>query len=591
MKATKETFPYINRDISWLSFNHRVLQEAKDQSVPLLERIKFLAIYSSNLDEFFRVRVGQLRNLVKVGKKARKELEFNPEKVLQRVLKTVNKQQAEFSRIFEEEIVPELRQNKIYILNRRELSARQYEYIENYFQQNMLPFVQPVLLVKNKIKPFLNNAALYLAILLEPKNNQTTEENSNQYAIVKIPSDHLPRFIQLPAASGRYEVIMLDDVVRHNAEFLFPGYHIKSSHSLKLTRDAELYIEDEFSGNLIQKIKESLSKRSVGHAARLVYDRNIPKQLLQFLKETFELHNTDLMPEGRYHNNFDFFSFPDFGMDHLKNPPLPPLPVPELENTADLFGAIKQKDYLTIVPFQSYQPVVRFFEMAARDPQVSHIKIVQYRVARQSRIMEALMDAVRSGKQVSVFVEVKARFDEEANLEWGERLEKAGVTVHYSFPGLKVHSKLALVIRNEGGKDQLYSYLSTGNFHEDTAKIYSDFCFFTADNRLSREVARVFSYLENNLQPEKPFEYLLVGQFNLRESLIQLIDNEINEARAGRTASIILKMNSLQDPKMIKKLYEASQAGVKIKMIIRGICSLVPGLPHISDNILSLIHI
>lgn len=585
MKATKDEFPYINRDASWLSFNYRVLQEAKDPSVPLLERIKFLAIYSSNLDEFFRVRVGQLRNLVKVGKKARKELEFNPEKILQRVLKTVNRQQEEFSRIYEEEIVPELRQNKIFLLNRRELSGMQYKFIENYFQQNMLPFVQPVLLVKNKIKPFLNNGALYLAIFLESKTPEAGDKKDEQYAIVKIPSDHLPRFIPLPSKAGRFELIILDDIVRHNAEFLFPGYKIRSSHSLKLTRDAELYIEDEFSGDLIQKIKESLSKRSVGHAARLVYDRNMPRQLLQFLQETFELHNSDLLPEGRYHNNFDFFRFPDFGMDHLKNHQLPPLPVQELENTPDLFATIREKDYLTLVPFQSYYSVVRFFEIAARDPQVTHIKIVQYRVARQSRIMQALMDAVKAGKQVSVFVEIKARFDEEANLEWGERLEKAGVTVHYSFPGLKVHSKLALVIRQEEGKDRLYSYLSTGNFHEDTAKIYSDFCFFTAEKQLSREVARVFSFLESNLYPDKPFEHLLVGQFNLREQLTNLIDFEIKEAKAGRTGSIILKMNSLQDPQMIKKLYEASQAGVKIKMIIRGICSLVPGLPRISENI------
>lgn len=581
-ETTKENgLPLVARDISWLSFNERVLQEAKDHTVPLFERIKFLAIYSSNLDEFFRVRMANHRNLLRVGKKTKKELDIDPKQTVKEIQEIVNEQQEEFSRIFQEEIIPELKNHHINMLRRLDLNEEQKEFVENYFRDHMLPFVQPVLLVKDKIRPFLNNAALYLTVLLKPKDNYKADFD---YAIVKIPSDHLPRFIQLPSPSSRYDIIMLDDIVRHSISWMFPGYHVIDTYSIKLTRDAELYIDDEFSGNLIQKIKSSLTKRHVGPASRFVYDSEMPEDFLNFLMGVFDLDKYDLLREGRYHNNFDFFRFPDFGMSQLKNSPLPPLPYKPLEETKDFFQQIREKDHMIYVPYHSYESVVRFFEQAAHDPRVTHIKIVQYRVARKSRIMDALINAVRSGKQVSVFIEVKARFDEEANLEWGEKLSKAGVTVHYSFPGVKVHSKLALVRRVEKSGPKMYTYLSTGNFHEDTAKVYSDFGLFTADERLVYEVARVFSFLETEQVPASPFEHLLVGQFNLRSDLEGLIDYEITQAQAGEPASIILKMNSLQDEEMIEKLYEASMAGVKVTLIIRGICCLVPGLPE-SENI------
>lgn len=571
----------ITRDISWLSFNERVLQEAKDPTVPLLERLKFMAIYSSNLDEFFRVRMANHRNLLRVGKKTKMELHISPKQTIREIQKIVNQQQEEFSRIFQEELIPELSKYNINLLRRLDLNEEQKEFVEDFFRDHMLPFVQPVLLVKDKIRPFLNNAALYLSILLQPKDQK---DEGHEYAIVKIPSDQLPRFIQLPSPTSRYDIIMLDDIVRHSVSWMFPGYNVVDTFSIKLTRDAELYIDDEFSGNLIQKIKFSLTKRHVGPASRFVFDREMPEELLEFLMDVFDLDRYDLLREGRYHNNFDFFQFPDFGMTHLRNSPLPPLPYEPLEEIGDFYKQIKQKDHLIYVPFHSYESVIRFFEEAAKDPKVTHIKIVQYRVARKSRIMEALINAVKSGKQVSVFIEVKARFDEEANLRWGEKLSKAGVSVHYSFPGVKVHSKLALVRRLEKNGPRMYSYLSTGNFHEDTAKIYSDFGLFTADERLVLEVARVFSFLETEQMPAQDFEHLLVGQFNLRNDLEDLIDYEIEQAKAGEKAEIILKMNSLQDEPMIEKLYEASQAGVQIRLIIRGICCLVPGRKE-SENI------
>ena len=572
--------PTLLRDISWLSFNHRVLQEAKDEKLPLFERIKFLAIYSSNLDEFFRVRMANHRNLLRVGKKTKKELDITPKQTVRTIQRIVNRQQEEFSRIFEKKIVPELKKNGIVLKRRLDLDATEKEWVESYFHDKMLPFVQPVLLVKDMVRPFLNNAQLYLTILMTAKKTGETA-----YAVVKIPSDHLPRFIELPQTDENRNLIMLDDIVRNSISWMFPGYDIEDTYSIKLTRDAELYIDDEFSGNLLAKIKASLLRRHVGPASRFVYDRTITKNLLGYLMDTFELEPLDILAEGRYHNNSEFFGFPTFGMDHLKNPPQPPLPYRTLEDASDFWAAIRERDHLLHVPYQSYESVVRFFEEAAEDPQVTHIKIVQYRVARKSRIMKALMAAVRAGKQVHVFIEVKARFDEEANLKWGERLEKAGVNVNYSFPGVKVHSKLAYVRRLENGVPRIYNYLATGNFHEDTAKIYSDFGVFTADERLTREVAQVFSYLENAEDPGYEFDHLMVGQFNLRDGLTRHIRHEIKEAKAGRRSGMTLKMNSLQDPEMIDLLYEASQAGVPIKLIIRGICCLVPGVAGASENI------
>ncbi len=573
--------PYIHRDISWLGFNYRVLQEAKDVSVPLLDRLKFLAIYSSNLDEFFRVRVANHRNLLRLGKKARRDLGFEPATLLKQILKIVNRQQKEFSDIFFSQILPSLKKEGIHVIRRQEMNEEQQAFIEDYFKENMLPYVQPVLLVKQKIKPFLNNGSLYLALHLE--DQKSGEKN---HAIVKVPSDELERFIELPHHDeDTHVVIMIDDVVRHCISWIFPGYDIKESYSIKLTRDAELYIDDEFSGDLLSKIKESIKKRKIGPASRLVYDRTMPSGFLKVLQKVFDLTDFDLLPEGRYHNNSDFFGFPDYGKRGLKEIPLSPIAVPALESKGTIFDEISKRDHLIHPPYHSYLPVVNFFESAAHDPNVTHIKIVQYRVARQSRIMNALIDAANNGKQVFVFIEVKARFDEEANLVWGEKLEKAGVKVHYSIPGIKVHAKMASVLRRENGNFKIYSYYSTGNFHEKTANIYSDFGLFTADTRLNNESIKLFNYLETKEKSGIEFKHLNVGMFNMTPNLIDLIKQEMSNAKAGKPAKIFLKMNSLQDPKMIDLLYEASQAGVKIKMIVRGICSIVPKVKMFSENI------
>jgi len=522
------------------------------------------------------------RYLVRAGKKAKRELEHDPKMTIKEIRRIVNLQQEPYSEVFLDRIVPELKKHQIYLRRRLDLNNKQKAFVEHYFHDHMLPFVQPVLLVGEKVRPFLNNAALYLTLQMKPIHDLEAED---EYALVKIPSDHLPRFIELPSSSGKHELIMLDDIVRHSVSWMFPGYAILDTFSIKLTRDAELYIDDEFSGDLIQKIKDSLSKRQVGPASRFVYDREMPPQMFEFLCKVFELEKNDTLREGRYHNNFDFFKFPDFGLVHLKNNALPPIPYPLIEKSLNIFESIKNRDHLLHYPYQSYASVIHFFEAAAIDPAVTHIKITHYRVAKNSRIMQALTAAVSAGKQVSVFIEVKARFDEEANLNWGEKLEKEGVTVHYSFPGLKVHAKIALVRRQEGETARLYAYTATGNFHEETARTYSDFGLFTADERLTKELARIFSYLETAKPPQQAFKHILVGKFNLREKLEQFIDDEIEAALRGEEAQITLKLNSIQDISMITKLYQASQNGVKIKLIVRGICCLVPGLPGLSENI------
>jgi polyphosphate kinase len=576
------TDKYKHRDISWLDFNYRVLQEAKDRNVPLMERIKFLAIYSSNLDEFFRVRVANHRSLVRASQKAQiEELDYDPMAVLQEILRKVNEQQVEFSMFFDKEIIPELKRHNIYILRRDRLSKEQTTYIENYFKDFMLPYTQPVLLIGNKVKPFLNNNALYLALHLKDK-----ETHQTSYALAKVPSDYIPRFIKLPSKTpDRHELIILGDVVRHNIFWIFPGFDILDSYSIKLTRDAELYIDDEFSGNLLDKIKKSLNQRNIGQASRLVYDRNMPQNMLDFFMEVFELSKLDLLPEGRYHNNSDFFKFPTYGMQHLKDIPLPPLSIPDLENAENIFDKISKKDYFIHLPYHKYESVIKFFEDAAVDPTVTHIKIIQYRVAKVSRIMEALKAAVENGKQVTTFIEVKARFDEETNLNWGEALAKVGVTVFYSLPGYKVHAKMAIVRRLENGVPKSFAYVSTGNFHEGTVNLYSDVGLFTSDVRITSEATRLFSFLETKKRPEAPFIYLGVGLFNLKNKLIALVEREIANAKSGKKAKMILKMNNLEQKDMIELLYTASNAGVEIHLIVRSVCCLQAGVPGLSENI------
>lgn len=574
-------YDYIDRDFSWLNFNYRVLQEAKDPSVRLMERLKFFAIYSSNLGEFFRIRVAHHKNIEKLGKKTKSELDYDPKKLLKSLYSIVNKQLTEFNDIFDNEIVPRLAEEKIFLHSHRELTKEHQQFLDIFFRENLLPFVQPVLLIGNRIKPFLNNSELYLTIILKAKDG---DDEAEQYAIVKIPSDHLPRFIILPSKDETHHVILLDEIVRYSLKWLFPGYNVIHSYSVKITRDAELYIEDEFSGDLLDKIKKSLIKRHIGPASRLVYDDAMPKEMLHYFLRLLEIKKTDLTPEGRYHNNFDFFNFPDFKLKHLKNKVLKPLPYLPFKNNT-ILSAIEEEDHLLYFPFHDYDSIVRYFEEAAIDPDVTAIKVTLYRVAKKSKIIDALVEAAAQGKNVFAFLEVKARFDEEANLRWGEEMEKSGIKVRYSFPGLKVHCKCALITKKRNNETIQYAYLSTGNFHEQTARAYTDYGLFTCHDKITAEVSRVFAFLENTKLPTQSFQHLLVGQFNMNDELRSLIRFEKEQALQGNPARIIIKLNGLQDKEMIDLLYEAGQAGVKIDLIVRGICCLVPNKPGLSENI------
>ncbi|QQS37552.1 MAG: polyphosphate kinase 1 [Ignavibacteriales bacterium] len=580
-KSPKKNF---DRELSWLSFNHRVLQESEDESVPLFERIKFLAIYSSNLDEFFRVRVASIRSLLELKKNTQKKLSFNPEKLLKKIHSTVHQQQEKFGFIYNTRIIPQLAANGIHIVDDNSLPEKFFSEVTEYFRNQVLPAIQPVILDGNKITTFLHNRHIYFAVKLKLKKPDGTNSVKSKYALVEIPSDKLKRFLLLEENSENRYVIFLDDIIRMHLKNIFPGYYVESAYSIKLTRDAELYIDDEFSGNLLEKIHKGLSKRKTGLPCRFLYDKSMPAEFLKFLSDSLSLTIDDLIPGGRYHNFHDFFSFPFINKTELYYEPMPALQSVLSDKNKSAFKLISRKDLLLHFPYHSYDPVIKFLNEAADDPKVKSISITLYRIASSSKIAEALIKASNNGKTVTAFVEVKARFDEEANLSWALALSKSGVDVHYSFPGMKVHSKICLVEREEKNSIKMYAYLSTGNFNEKTALVYSDFGLFTSDERITKECKKVFRILTRKSLKES-FSYLLTAPFNLRSGIEELIDNEILYAQQNKKASIILKLNSLEDKKIIKKLYEASNAGVKINIIVRGICCLVPGVKGHSENI------
>lgn len=577
---------FFNRELSWLSFNHRVLQEAKDKSVPLYERIKFLAIFSSNLDEFFRVRVASLRSLLNLKKSSQKELNFNITDLLNKIHKTVIKLQKEHSEIYQNEIRPELLKYNINLIDHTQLNHSQKEYLKEIFYSQIIPHIMPMIIIKRKIIPFLRNQRLYLAVRLSAKKNKKYLQKKRRsiYAIVEIPSNHIERFILLPREGNANYIIFLDDVIRLFLPEIFNGYHIHESYAVKLTRDAELYIEDEFSGDLLEKIKKSLAKRSSGAPSRFLFDRNMPSDFLKYLREALILSREDLYPAARYHNFSDFFNFPNPGYKELNYKELKHVLLKGFEKREKVFESWGKEDRICYFPYHSYDCVLNMLEAAARDPYVRSIKITQYRVAKNSKVIQSLIKAANRGKHVTAFVEIKARFDEEINIKSAEEMQKAGVKVLYSLPGIKVHAKLALIEREENGKLKLYAYLSTGNFNEVTARLYTDYGLFTSDERLTFEVQKVFEFLERKNKDLK-FKHLLVAQFGMRQKFIEMIDNEIAHAKKGLPAEIIIKANSLEDDRMIKKLYEANRAGVKINLIIRSICCLVPGVKPFSQNI------
>ena len=579
---SKKNVLLINREISWLSFNDRVLQEADDPTVPLIERIKFLGIFSSNRDEFFRVRVATIKRMVKLGKKAQEVIGDHPADLIEKIQRIIIQQQSKSDKVYAH-ILKELEKQNIFIISEKQLAPEHVEYVKEYFIDNVLSTLSPIMLDSAPKFPYLKDNTIYLTVKLI----KWGKEKKTKYALIEVPTNVLSRFVVLPPLKEKKHIILLDDVIRFCLDDIFSIFEYDSheAYTIKLTRDAELDIDTDVSKSFSEKISKSLKKRKKGNPVRLTYDSEISKDILAYLMKKIKVLGEDnLIPGGRYHNFKDFIDFPNIGTADLKYKFQHPLNHKDLDIHKSLFKTIRDKDILLMYPYQSYHHIIDLLREASIDPKVHSIKISLYRAAKNSNVVNSLINAIKNGKQVTVVVELQARFDEEANINWANKLHEEGAKIIYGVPGLKVHSKLFSIARKENGKTVYYSHVGTGNFNEVSAMVYSDFSLLTADKKITEEVEKVFDFYSDNLKIGN-YKHLLVAPFNMRKKFIRFINDEIDNVRAGKEAWICLKMNSLVDDEMIKKLYEASGAGVKIKMIMRGICSLVTQIPGQSDNI------
>ncbi|MBD0788382.1 polyphosphate kinase 1 [Vibrio sp. Y2-5] len=572
---------YIDKELSWLSFNERVLQEAADKTVPLIERIRFLGIFSNNLDEFYKVRFADVKRLILINRERGGSDESKH--LLSQMQTKAYKLNQDFDQLYSD-LILEMARRRIFLVNETQLDEAQQRWITKYFQKEVLPHITPLLMRDDiDVLQFLKDEYAYITVELKKGDHC-------QYALIEIPTDHLPRFVMVPEQKGkrRKTIILLDNIIRYCLESIFQGffdYDSIAGYSMKMTRDAEYDLGHEVEYSLLEQMSESLSQRLTAMPVRFVYEREMPEAMLRFLCEKLKIsHYDSLLPGSRYHNFKDFIGFPNFGRDYLENRPLPPLSCADFDDYPNSFEAIKAKDILLHYPYHSFDHITELVRQASFDPKVISIKINVYRVAKDSRLMNSLVDAVHNGKRVVVVVELQARFDEEANIEWSRILTEAGVHVIFGAPGMKIHAKLLLITRKENDHFVRYAHIGTGNFHEKTARIYTDFSLLTADEELTTEVRSVFNYIENPFRPVK-FNHLIVSPRNSRTRLYRLIDSEIANAKAGKKAAITIKLNNLVDKGLINKLYGASAAGVKIRMIIRGMCSLVPGVEGVSDNI------
>lgn len=571
-------FLLVNRDISWLSFNDRVLQEANDSSVPLLERMKFLGIVSNNRDEFFRVRIATIKRMARLGKQGAQIMGEDPVALLNSIQEVIIRQQEEFDNSYGN-LLRELELAGIFIVNEKQLKPDQSEFARQFFREQVLPTLVPILLDNVTEFPYLRDRSIYFLVIMHHKNGK------ERYALVEIPTHILPRFIVIPK-ENKY-IILIDDIIRYSLDDLFFSFEYEriSAYTIKLTRDAELDIENDVTKSLIKKVSESVKRRKKGQPVRLIYDEEMPESAITYLMKRIKFGKGDQpIPAGRYHNFVDFIKFPSLNKPELFSKKVQPLSHPGLLPRHSVLKVIKEKDILLSFPYQSYHHIIDVLREASMDPKVQSIEITLYRLSEDSHVVNALINSIRNGKQVTVVVELQARFDEENNIKWTNRLNEEGAKVIYGVPGLKMHSKLFLIRRLEHNKEVLYAHIGTGNFNEVTAKLYCDHSLLTADKRITEEVAKVFKFYNDNYKTGT-YKHLLVSPFFTRKKLLLFIQTEIDNIKKKREAWMFLKMNSLTDPELIKKLYEASQAGVKIRMIIRGICSLVPGQKGLSENI------
>jgi polyphosphate kinase len=572
----------VARDLSWLQFNERVLQEAQDELNPLLERLRFLGIYSSNMDEFFRVRYASIKRLSQMSNKAEKRLGgYTPAELLTVISNRVMEMMT-LSQKINDELMKELEAEHISFVDEQNLTTGQQEFVRKFFVEKVSPAVFTLILRDKEDVPELRDKSIYLAIKFTRKDSP----DDPQYALIEVPSDLVGRFVELPRY-GRQYMMYLEDLIRFNLNYIFFIFDFDTveAHTVKITRDAELDLDDDVSKGFLEKMTKSVKNRRIGDPVRFVYDKEIPKDVLQFLMDRMDMDSYDsLIPGGRYHNKKDYIKFPNIGDSKLQFDALAPMNHPDLDMDRSILNVIREKDVLLFLPYHSFSYIIRVLREAAIDPHVKSIQITVYRLADKSRVVSALTNAAKNGKQVTVIIELRARFDEEANIKWTQELQMEGVQVIFGVPGLKVHSKVFLITREEEGKLVKYASIGTGNFNEATSKAYTDYHLLTSRKEITKEVEKVFSFLQKNYQIHK-FKHLIVSPHYTRKFFMNLIENEIESAKKGNESGITLKLNSLNDIKLIDKLYEASSYGVKIRLIIRGICSLVPGVKGLSENI------
>ena len=604
-------YQYFKRDISWLSFNYRVLLEAEDDTLPLYERINFISIYSSNLEEFYKIRVADHKAIATGAAQSDEETVQSTIELVDAINLEVNRQMEDRIRIYEQKILPALKKNHIIFYQSRNVEPFHRDFVRRFFREEIFPFLQPVPVSKDKVISFLRDNRLYLAVRLFPKGKEVTREEvdketreegdkgespcqlvdsstcqlSPQYFVMKQPYSKVPRFIELPKVGNNYYLMFIEDIIKANLDVIFPGYDVDSSYCIKISRDADILIDDAANtSEIIEQVKTKVKKRKIGDVCRFVYDRAMPQDFLDYLIDAFHIDRRELVPGDKHLNLEDLRHLPN------PNPNIHPIRKPQpmkltcLNERESIFQYVEKKDLLLHYPYHSFEHFIHFLYEAVHEPTVREIMVTQYRVAENSAVINTLIAAAQNGKKVTVFVELKARFDEENNLTTAEMMKASGINIIYSIPKLKVHAKVALVLRRDKEDKKLtsYAYISTGNFNEKTATLYADSGLFTCNPIIVNDLHNLFRTLRGKENPV--FHRLLVARFNLIPELNRLIDHEIQLARKGKEGRIILKMNALQDPTMIDRLYEASQAGVEIDLIVRGICCLIPGQEY-SRNI------
>lgn len=575
---------YINRELSWLDFNARVLQEAADANVPLIERFRFMGIFSNNLDEFFKVRYATVKRIAQSDKSGKKALGgVKATELLAAITKRVIDLQQESAKVLEE-IEGQLIKENIHFLRENEVTVSHAEFLTNYFLQQVSPALVTVIL-KEEEQDFSDNEA-FLAIKMTLKEKDTEGQSKYLYAFIEMPKS-VNRFVVLPSNGQKQYIMMLDDLIRYHFHLIFSMFNYEKieGHMVKITRDAELDIEEDVGKSYVEKIIDSVKDRLIGDPVRLVYDKTIEAETLAVVMRKLGVSSSDsLIPGGRYHHRRDYMKFPSINRKDLLYDTFPPLPLHDLSLEQNILEAVAKKDYMIYTPYQNFAYVIKFLREAALDPQVKTLKITLYRVAELSQVASSLINAAKNGKKVLVQIELQARFDEENNIQVAELLENAGVQLIFGVPGLKVHTKICVIERSEGKKLKRYGFISTGNFNESTARIYTDYTLFTSHQKILKDVLKVFNFLEVNYKIKK-YKHLIVSPHYTFSALIRLIDNEIENKKAGKTARIRLKLNNITNYKIINKLYEASCAGVSIDMIVRGICCLIPGVKGMSENI------